>query len=98
MNSDTAPTETQIKALTKHIETKGTKTYAFTTNNERFIFAYPKSYGALSEIYDQNNFNVTDTFTRYTVPIVCLDGKSVEYYVYVSERSTVTNFTNKFQW
>lgn len=98
LNSDTAPTETQIKALTKHIETKGTKTYAFTTNNERFVFAYPKSYGALSEIYDQNNFNVTDTFTRYTVPVVCLDGKSVEYYVYVSERSTVTNFTNKFQW
>ena len=98
LNSDVIPTETQIKALTKHIETKGTKTYAFTTNNERFVFAYPKSYGALSEIYDQNNFNVTDTFTRYTVPIVCLDGKSVEYYVYVSERSTVTNFTNKFQW
>lgn len=98
LNSDVIPTKTQIKALTKHIETKGTKTYAFTTNNERFVFAYPKSYGALSEIYDQNNFNVTDTFTRYTVPIVCLDGKSVEYYVYVSERSTVTNFTNKFQW
>ena len=98
LNSDTTPTESQIKAVTKHIETKGTKTYTFTTNNERFIFAYPKSYGALSEIYDQNNFNVTDTFVQYTVPVVCLDGKSVEYYVYVSERSTVTNFTNKFQW
>lgn len=98
LNSDVAPTEEQIKALTKHIESKGTKTYSFTTNNERFVFAYPKSYGALSIIYDQNNFNVTDTFTQYTVPIVCLDGKSIEYYVYVSERSTVTNFTNKFQW
>ena len=97
-NSDTAPTGDQIKALTKHIESKGTKTYSFTTNNERFVFAYPKSYGALSVIYDQNNFNVTDTFTQYTVPIVCLDGKSVEYYVYVSGRSTVTNFNNKFQW
>ena len=98
LNSDSAPTESQIKALTKHIETKATKNYAFTTNNERFVFAYPKSYGALSEIYDQNNFNVTDTFTQYTVPVVCLDSKTVEYYVYVSERSTVTNFTNKFQW
>ena len=98
LDSDIAPTESQIKALTKHIETKGTKTYSFTTANERFLFAYPKSYGALSEIYDQNNFNVTDTFVQYTVPVVCLDSKSVEYYVYVSERSTVTNFTNKFQW
>lgn len=97
-DSDSAPTENQIKALTKHIESKGTKTYSFTTNNERFVFAYPKSYGTLSVIYDQNNFNVTDTFVRYTIPIVCLDGKTVEYYVYVSERSTVTNFNNKFQW
>ena len=98
LDSDIAPTESQIKALTKHIETKGTKTYSFTTANERFLFAYPKSYGALSEIYDQNNFNVTDTFVQYTVPVVCLDSKSVEYYVYVSERSTVTAFTNRFQW
>lgn len=97
-NLDSTPTEDQIKALTKHIESKGTKTYSFTTNNERFVFAYPKSYGTLSAIYDQNNFNVTDTFIRYTVPVVCLDGKSVEYYVYMSERSTVTNFNNKFQW
>lgn len=98
LNSDSAPTEEQIKALTKHIESKGTKTYSFNCNNERFIFAYPKSYGALSQIYDQNNFNVTDTFTQYTVPVVCLDGKSVEYYVYVSDRTTVTAFNNKFQW
>ena len=98
LNSDSAPTEEQIKALTKHIESKGTKTYSFNCNNERFIFAYPKSYGALSQIYDQNNFNVTDTFTQYTVPVVCLDGKSVEYYVYISDRTTVTAFNNKFQW
>lgn len=98
LDSDSAPTEEQIKALTKHIESKGTKTYSFNCNNERFIFAYPKSYGALSQIYDQNNFNVTDTFTQYTVPVVCLDGKSVEYYVYVSDRTTVTAFNNKFQW
>ena len=98
LDSDSAPTEEQIKALTKHIESKGTKTYSFNCNNERFIFAYPKSYGALSQIYDQNNFNVTDTFTQYTVPVVCLDGKSVEYYVYISDRTTVTAFNNKFQW
>ena len=98
LDSNSAPTEEQIKALTKHIESKGTKTYSFNCNNERFIFAYPKSYGALSQIYDQNNFNVTDTFTQYTVPVVCLDGKSVEYYVYISDRTTVTAFNNKFQW
>ena len=88
----------EIKALIKHIESKGTKTYSFTANNQRFVFAYPKSYGTLSAIYDQNNFNVTSTFTIYTVPIQCLDGSTVDYYVYVSDKSTVTNFNNKFQW
>ena len=75
-----------------------TKTYQYTCNNERFIFAYPKSYGALSAIYDQNNFNVTDTFTQYTVSVTCLDGNNIDYYVYMSDRTTVTNFNNKFQW
>ena len=98
LSTDKTPTQEEIKALTKHIEIKGTKTYSFTANNQRFVFAYPKSYGTLSAIYDQNNFNVTSTFTIYTVPIQCLDGSTVDYYVYVSDKSTVTNFNNKFQW
>lgn len=98
LSTDKTPTQEEIKALTKHIENKGTKTYSFTANNQRFVFAYPKSYGTLSAIYDQNNFNVTSTFTIYTVPIQCLDGSTVDYYVYVSDKSTVTNFNNKFQW
>ena len=98
LSTDKTPTQEEIKALTKHIESKGTKTYSFTANNQRFVFAYPKSYGTLSAIYDQNNFNVTSTFTIYTVPIQCLDGSTVDYYVYVSDKSTVTNFNNKFQW
>lgn len=98
LSTDKTPTQEEIKALTKHIESKGTKTYSFTTNNQRFVFAYPKSYGTLSAIYDQNNFNVTSTFTIYTVPIQCLDGSTVDYYVYISDKSTVTNFNNKFQW
>lgn len=98
LSTDKTPTQEEIKALIKHIESKGTKTYSFTANNQRFVFAYPKSYGTLSAIYDQNNFNVTSTFTIYTVPIQCLDGSTVDYYVYVSDKSTVTNFNNKFQW
>ena len=98
LSTDKTPTQEEIKALTKHIESKGTKTYSFTANNQRFVFAYPKSYGTLSAIYDQNNFNVTSTFTIYTVPIQCLDGSTVDYCVYVSDKSTVTNFNNKFQW
>ena len=97
-DGDSKPTEAQIKAMTKHIETKGTKSYQFTLTNTRACFAYPKAYGALNRIYDQNNFDVTDTFTRYEVNLVCADNKTVVYYVYINNRSTVTNFTNRFQW
>lgn len=97
-DGDSAPTEEQIKAMTKHVETKATKSYQFMLTNTRACFAYPKAYGALKTIYDQNNFNVTDTFTRYEVNLVCADGKTVVYYVYTNNRSTVSNFTNKFQW
>ena len=97
-DGDSAPTETEIKAMTKHVETKGTKSYQFNLTNTRACFAYPKAYGALNAIYDQNNFNVTNTFTRYEANLVCADGKTVVYYVYTNNRSTVSNFTNKFQW
>lgn len=97
-DGDSSPTEDQIKSMTKHIEVKGTKSYQFNLVNSRACFAYPKAYGPLKIIYDQNNFNVTDTFTRYEVNLVCADGKTVVYYVYTNNRSTVTNFINKFQW
>ena len=97
-DGDGSPTEDQIKLMIKHLETKGTKSYQFTLENTRACFAYPKAYGPLRTIYDQNNFDVTSTFTRYEVNLVCADGKTVVYYVYINNRSTVTNFTNKFQW
>ena len=95
---DGAPTDANIRALTKIINTKGTKTFSFTANNQRMLFAYPKSYGKLSKIFDQNNFDVTDTFTVYEVEVNCLDLNQVDYYVYISERTSVSNFSNKFQW
>lgn len=97
-DGDSIPTADQIKGMTKHIEVKGTKSYPFTLTNTRACFAYPKAYGALKYIYDQNNFNVTNTFTRYEVSVLCADNKNVVYFVYVNNRSTATNFINKFQW
>ncbi len=42
--------------------------------------------------------NINITPASIGVPIQCLDGSTVDYYVYVSDKSTVTNFNNKFQW
>ena len=84
--------------FTKKIETKGTKTNNYTTNNQCMLIAYPKSYGALKKILDQNSFDVTNTFTRSEINVVGLDKTSQVYYVYVNNTSTVTNFKITFQY
>ena len=78
-------TETEIIALTKKVETKGSKTVNYTTSQSYMVFAYPKSYGAINSIIDQNGFNVTDSFIQNTLTI-----NSVEYYVYISNQCTGT--------
>ena len=94
----TAPTEALIKAMTKKVEAKANKSYAYTCTNQRMCFAYPQSYGKLSKIFDPNNFDVTGTFTAVSVNITCADGKSVPYYAYVNDASTVSNFGMKFNY
>ena len=85
-------TETDIKALTKKVETKGSKTINYTTAQSYMVFAYPSSYGAISSVIDQNGFNVTSSFVRSTVTV-----NSVEYYVYCSNQCSGT-YTMKFNY
>ena len=85
-------TETDIKALTKKVETKGSKTINYTTSQSYMVFAYPVSYGAISSIIDQNGFNVTDSFVRNTVTV-----NSVEYYVFISNQCSGT-YKMKFSY
>ena len=85
-------TETEIIALTKKLETKGSKTVNYTTNQSYMVFAYPKSYGAINSIIDQNGFNVTDSFIQNTLTI-----NSVEYYVYCSNQCSGL-YTIKFNY
>ena len=82
----------------KKVEAKGTKTNNYTTNNQCMIIAYPKSYGNLNKILDQNSFNVTNTFKKSEIDIIGLDGTSQKYYVYKNNASTVTNFKITFQY
>ena len=97
--TDAAPTADIITALTKKVETKGTKKYAFTADNARACFAYPKSYGVIKQILDANGFNVTDTFSLTEVEIVGLDDTAQIYYVYTANTaSTITNFNFQFSY
>lgn len=87
-----------ITALSKKIQGKATTTNSYTTNNERMVFAYPKSYGILSKILDANSFDVTGTFSLNEVLVVGLDGTTQPYYVYVNNASTVSNFKMTFYY
>ena len=91
-------TEPLIKGLTKKIETKGSKTITYTTDNQHMIFAYPTSYGLISKILDANSFDVTNTFSHSTLDIIGLDNTSQSYYVYINGASTVSNFNMKFNY
>lgn len=86
-------TEEIIKAATKSVTAKGNKSFTYTCNNQRMLFAYPKSYGNLSKILDANSFDVTGTFVKSEVTV---DG--VAYYAYVNDPSTVASFKMTFNY
>ena len=84
--------------FTKVIAAKGNNAHSYTSDNQCMIFAYPKNYGSLSTIIDNNGFNLTDSFNIQEVDIECLDGTTQTYYVYKNEPSTVSNFNITFKY
>ena len=80
--------------LQEILQKKGTYTYNnITCNNDSIVFKYPKSYGTLTSILDSNNFENISAFTRSEEVI-----NSVDYYVYTSAVTTVTNFKFIFKF
>lgn len=82
----------------KKIESKGTKTWSFTTNNNCRVIAYPKAYGVLKTIKDPNGFDGIGGFTRSEVSVTGLDGTAQTYYVYVGGVSTESNYSLTFAY
>lgn len=89
---------TLIKSLEKKVESKATKSISYTTNNQRMILAYPKSYGKIVKILDPNSFDVTSTFEVKEITVPCLDGSNQSYYVYINGASSVEDFVMKFSY
>lgn len=73
-----------VSGLTKDIITSNANlTKNFSPNGtQKMYFAYPASYGALTKIYDVNNFDTILDWTRTTVNITGLDATAQSYYVY----------------
>ena len=92
VGEDVTLTNNVILSLQKQVTNKQNKTYTYTTNNQRMVIAYPKAHGRLAMIKDQNNFDVTATFTLNEMLITGLDGIAQSYYVYVNNASTLDNF------
>lgn len=97
-NNNSNINEELVKSLDKKIELKGNKTLTVTSKFQKLVFAYPKSYGKLKQIFDSNNFDVTNTFEVVEVTMTGLDNKQQQYYVYVNSAFSADNFTFKFNY
>lgn len=96
IDSDATIDSETILGFTKSIRAKGSHSYSYTTNNQRPVIAYPKSYVVLKSIIDPNNFTqdwMQDTITINNGSTI----NDVEYYVYVGGISTATA-TYKFNY
>ena len=89
-----------IKSLTKLVEIKENKVVEYTVNKQRLAFAYPKDYGLLSKIVDQNGFTMTNQFGDPSILTLTMAGETpVEYYVYVTAGvNTLMNFSFTFEY
>lgn len=103
VEAGTEISESTIKGLKKEVVARGSKGWTFYLDNQKAVFAYPKTYGKLKSIIDQNNFNVTSTFLNpetslpIEINITCADNTTQAYYVYVTNAaSTVSKDGFKF--
>lgn len=77
--------EALVESLTKDLSGKAAKTYNYTTNSQRMVIAYPKSYGTIKLVKDGNGLDNTGAFgSPVTVNITNEYGVAEDYYVYAN--------------
>ena len=82
-SSGPADAATKAAALTKAVVGAGDKVYGFApAAGEVYYFAYPFSYGLLTNVYDWNSFPIGSSFTIHTQNITNTFGQTVSYYIY----------------
>lgn len=77
IDKDTITTEDVLK-LTSKLNTSKSNTITYDLIRQRSILMYPKSFGTLSNIKDNNNFDYINSYKRSEI---IYDG--VDYYVYI---------------
>jgi hypothetical protein len=88
-------TPAQVAALTKDIvASSANKAVSFTsTDGDVYYFAYPASYGALTQILDISSFDTLSDWTLTTANITGLDGNPVSYRIYEFNNPVVAGTT-----
>lgn len=89
-------TPAQVAAMTKDVRAStASLNKSFTTSNgDVYYFAYPASYGALTSIKDENNFETFSDWTLTTANITGLDGNAVSYRIYEFNNPVIAGSTN----
>lgn len=85
-----------VAGLTKDVRVSTSslnKTFT-TSSGYVFYFAYPASYGALTSIKDENNFETIGDWTLRTENITGLDASAVSYRIYEFNNPVVALTTN----
>lgn len=86
--------ETNILAnCTKLIRTKSAYSSKFTANFQTLVFATPKTFGTLSSVINQNNYEVLDAFTKQDMTI-----NGVDYYIYSLGNVNITDFSYNLKY
>lgn len=88
--SSATGTDIEDDGATKLIKTKpSSQDVTWSASSQYLQFAYPSRYGNLSQIKDGNGFNVTTSFTKYTITINGGNGwTGAEYFIYQSNGTT----------
>ncbi len=102
--TDLSATGDPYTVLTKLVEDEGNKTVTFTGTNEFMYFAFPASWSdnVLSQIVDHNGFEVTSSFTEYTVNVsssgLTNDWSTVSYKLYkLNSLTSASGFDYQFR-
>ena len=83
---------TDVTALTSRLGTSKGYTATYNMTNQRSVYMYPKSFGALTSIKDVNNFDYINSYTRSEMTY-----NNVDYYVYIlTDPVTITGFKQIF--
>lgn len=85
-------TENDISTLSSRLSSSKSYTYTANLTEQRVVYMYPKSFGALTSIKDANNFDYINSYTRTTSSY-----NGVEYYIYIlTDPVTITSFKQIF--